>query len=268
MLDGVTELGAFLRARRAARSPAAAGLPGGGRRRAPGLRREELAALAGVSVDYLVRLERGVQRDPSPEVLGALAAALGLDGDARRHLFELAGRTEPRAVDPAVRTVPAPLRRLLASARPAPAWVLNRRCDLVARNDPADALFGELPADANHVALALARRDLWGDPALVVQDAVAHLRAATVDARDHPAVVALVRELSGDPEFARLWAAREVRAACSPLRRVRHPQAGDLEFDVQLLDAGDLQLVVLEPRDVARWVAHLDGPGRRRLRLA
>ncbi len=264
----MNELGAFLRARRAARLPEAAGLPGGGRRRAPGLRREELAALAGVSVDYLVRLERGVQRDPSPEVLGALATALGLAVDARRHLFELAGRAEPRAVDPTARAVPAPLRRLLAAAHPAPAWVLNRRGDLVARNDAADALFGGLPAEANHVALTLARRDLWGDPALVVQDAVAHLRAATVGARDHPAVVALVRELSADAEFARLWAAREVRAACSPLRRVRHPQAGDLDFDVQLLDADDLRLVVLEPRDAARWLAHLDGPGRQRLRLA
>ena len=269
----MNELGAFLRARRAARSPEAAGLPGGGRRRAPGLRREELAALAGVSVDYLVRLEQGRQHEPSAEVLRALAAGLGLDGEARRHLFGLAGRTDPQPVDPAVRTVPAPLRRLLLAAHPAPAWVLNRRSDLVARNGAADALLGEPVDGANYVELVTGvRRPLWADPTLVVQDAVAHLRAATADVRDHPAITGLVRRLSAAPEFAALWARREVRAACSPARTVRHPQAGELGFDVQLLAAagGDLQLVVLEPHPESRerWTAYLEGPGRPRLRLA
>lgn len=272
----MSELGAFLRAHRAARTPVAAGLPGGGRRRAPGLRREELAALAGMSVDYLVRLEQGRQREPSPEVLGALARALGLGGEPRRHLFALAGRTDPQPVDPVVRDVPAPVRRLLVAAHPAPAWVVNRRRDLVAWNRPAEALLGGLAPGVNHLHLVFGERAaLWADPALVAQDAVAGLRAATAEARDHPAVVALVRELAAaHPAFARLWGRRDVRAACSPVRDVRHPEAGDLGFDVQLLDTngGDLQLVVLEPREGTRerWAAHLAGPGRaaHRLRLA
>lgn len=272
----MNELGAFLTARRAARSPADAGLPGGGRRRTPGLRREELAALAGVSVDYLVRLERGRQREPSVEVLRALATGLGLSPDGRRHLFALAGRTDPGAPDPTVDTVPAPLSRLLVAAHPAPAWVLNGRGDLVAWNAAAEVLLGDLTGgERNYLRLVLGDRGrLWADRALVVADAVAHLRAATVGVRDHPEIVRLVEELSEYPEFARLWAGRDVRAACSPARDVHHPGAGDLAFDVQLLDAagGHLRLVVLEPRSDEsrrRWNAHLDraatGP---RLRLA
>lgn len=272
----MTELGAFLQARRAARTPAAAGLPGGGRRRAPGLRREELAALAGVSVDYLVRLEQGRQREPSPEVLRALARALGLTAEARRHLFALAGRTDPQPVDPAVHDVPPGVRRLLVAAHPAPAWVLNRRRDLVAWNPPAEALLGPLTPGTTHLHLALGdRAALWADPGLVLQDAVAGLRAATAEVPGHPAVTALVDELrAAHPAFARIWARRDVQAACTPTRDVRHPVAGDLGFDVALLDVsgGDLQLVVLEPRAGSRerWAAHLDGPGRaaHRLRLA
>lgn len=272
----MTELGAFLKARRAGRRPEVAGLPGGGRRRTPGLRREELAALAGVSVDYLVRLEQGRQHEPSAEVLRALATGLGLTGETRRHLFALAGRTDPQPVEPAERAVAAPLLRLLTAAHPAPAWVLNRRADLVAWNGAAEALLGDLNGEPNYLRLVFGDRGaLWADRALVAQDAVAHLRAVTTDIREHPAVGELVRELSAAaPEFARLWARRDVRSACSPARDVRHPEAGDLGFDVQLLDTdgGNLQLVVLEPRTESRvrWTAHVERatPSDRRLRLA
>lgn len=271
-----TELGAFLRARRADRAPADAGLPGGGRRRAPGLRREELAALAGVSVDYLVRLEQGRQHEPSAEVLRALADALGLVGDARRHLFALAGRIDRQPVDPAVREVPPSLRRLVVAAHPAPAWVVNRRRDIVAWNPAAEALLGEIAPVAHHLHLVFGdRAALWADPALVAQDTVASMRAATAEVRDHPAVAGLVREMAtAYPAFARLWARQDVRTACSPARTVRHPQAGELCFDVALLDAGggDLQLVVFEPQDRSRerWAAYVDGRTRdgQRLQLA
>ena len=263
------ELGRFLAARRAARRPQDAGLPGGGRRRAPGLRREELAALAAVSVDYLVRLEQGRQRDPSVEVLTALARALALDAAARRHLFALAGRLDPAPVEGAAREVPAALETLIGRAAPAPAWVLNRRTDLLAWNAPAEALLGPLSTrpEPNWLRLvfgAPAHRTLWADWALVAQDAVAHLRAS-----GPPVPSALIRELKGvAPEFSALWEAREVRAACSPRRAARHPQAGPLDFDLTLLEAGDLRVVVHEPAtDATReaWIAHLArGPQRLR----
>ncbi len=112
----------------------------------------------------------------------------------------------------------AGLRRLLVAAHPAPAWVLNRRRDLVAWNPPAEALLGPLTPGTNHLHLVFGDRAvLWADPALVAQDAVASLRAATAEVREHPTVTVLVGELAAaHPAFARLWVQRDVQAACWP----------------------------------------------------
>ncbi|UUY05365.1 helix-turn-helix transcriptional regulator [Svornostia abyssi] len=265
-------LGQFLQARRAERTPAAAGLPAWGRRRTPGLRREELAALAGVSIDYLTRLEQGRHAQPSPDVLSALASALGLTDAARAHLFLLAGRPDPGPVVLARDDVPGPVRRLVERADPFPAWVLNRRRDLLVWNEGATALLGDLAAmDAeqrNQLRLVFttpAARALWADWPLVAQDTVAQLRAVTGPAGADPEVAALVADLSAaSPEFAELWARHDVAPACSPLRAAHHPEAGELRFDLGLFDAagGDLQVVVAEPHDDAtqsRWTAFMRG---------
>ncbi len=265
----MSELGDFLQARRAARTPEEAGFAANGRRRTAGLRREELAVLSGVSVDYLVRLEQGRQREPSAEVLVALARALGLSADARGHLFALASRRDPAAAAPLTSAVTPALRRLVTASSPAPAWVLDRRCDIVLWNEAAEALFGDLgtpgAGERNYLSLVFGSDGPhWVEPSLVRRDAVAHFRLATTGLRQRPEVQSLVTELSAmSAEFAGLWAAHDVTAACSRRRDVQHDQAGQLAFDVAALRAADgaLLLVVLEPRTdetLLTWQAHLD----------
>src|SRR6201996_9605314 len=140
-----TELGGFLRARRARLRPADVGLPPGtGLRRTPGLRREELAALAGLSIDYYIRLEQGKETNPSTAILDGLACALHLTGEEHEHLYALANhaarRTWPSSL-PAIREVRAGVRLLLETARPCPAYVQNRVNDILAANPEGLALF-------------------------------------------------------------------------------------------------------------------------------
>lgn len=258
-------LGVYLRARRQARTPESAGLPRGTRRRTPGLRREELAALAGVSSDYLTRLEQGRHHDPSPEVLAALATALGLNAHGRRHLFMLGGRPDPGPRMAGASHVPRPLALLVDRVSPSPAWILNRRRDILVWNAGAEVLWGGLetrpPVERNQLRLTFldpATRSLWADWPLVAQDTVAQLRHSIADV---PAGFEdLLDTLQDDDDFQALWASHEVARACNPVRLVRHPQAGDVMFEVELLDAadGDLQLVVLDPSDSAgshRWTS-------------
>ncbi len=261
-------LGAYLKARRTTRTPEAAGLPGGGRRRTPGLRREELAALAGLSIDYLTRLEQGRHPEPSAQVLSALADALGLTADGRRHLFGLGGRQDPGPRTVTAREVPEPLRRLVTRSDPHPAFVLNRRRDLLVWNTGAAFLFGldaRPPHEHNLVHLTFAEdaRALWSDWPMVAQDTVAQLRAALAQTTADPGGDAFVDELSArSAEFAALWARHDVARACNPARRAHHPVAGELIFELELLDAadGDLQLVLLEclgGADRRRWTEHV-----------
>lgn len=281
MTTDPADLGQFLKARRAARSPEAAGLRGGGRRRTPGLRREELAALAGVSIDYLTRLEQGRHPEPSTEVLSGLAAALGLTSDGRRHLFGLVGRQDPGTVLAARDSVPGVLRRLVERVDPNPAWVLNRRRDILVWNPGAEALLGDLGARPAHERNQLhltfrdpAARRLWVDWPLVAQDSVAQLRQVVAHAAHSSEVESLVAELcAGSPDFARLWSQQDVARACSSRRAARVDDAGDLLFETELLDAGggDLQVVLLEPLDEQsrrRWGEHVArrAGGSRRLR--
>ena len=193
-------LGEYLRARREQARPEDFGLADLGRRRVPGLRREELAMLAGISADYYVRLERGRDRHPSEQVLEALARVLGLDDDAAAYLAELARPTPPRrrrAVPP--ERVRPSVERLLQRWTDTPAFVLGQFMDVLAYNELAGALHSGFAHERNMVRVLFldpASRDVypdWDDAAL---EAVATLRAAAVSNLDHPRLTELVGELS------------------------------------------------------------------------
>jgi transcriptional regulator with XRE-family HTH domain len=217
-------LGEFLRARRELVLPTERGLPDSGRRRVPGLRREEVATLAGISPEYYVRLERGRDRHPSGSVIAALAGALGLDDDSAAYLTTLAapdprppGRPAPRdAVGPEVR-------RLLDAMPGVPAVVLGPFLDVLAHNALAAAMHrGPVPANlVRHVFLDPAARGTYPDWAEVAADTVGALRAAAVDYADDRRLGALVGELSlKSPEFARLWARHAVRPKTGGRKRM------------------------------------------------
>ncbi|KOV85114.1 helix-turn-helix domain-containing protein [Nocardia sp. NRRL S-836] len=253
-MDG--ELGEFLRARRAALDPAAAGFPDDGRlRRVPGLRREELAQLAHVSVDYVVRLEQGRTNRVSRPVLDALADALRLAADERAYLFTVADVAPAPAPRPARPEVARQLRQLLDSMSDVPALVLNRRLDVLAWNAGAVALltdFGALPpAERNLVRLTFLDPDyraLYGDWARSARECVAVLR---MEAGRHPgdqALSALVGELSvRDADFRTWWASHRVRGPRQLVKTYHHPVVGTLELDVQQFSVDthpDQELVV------------------------
>jgi transcriptional regulator with XRE-family HTH domain len=238
-----SELSEFLRSRRARITPEAAGLPALGPRRVPGLRREELAALAGVSVDYYVRLEQGRDVHPSEGVVEAIARALQLDDAERSHFARL---VRPR---PARRTAPPPervrpgVRRLLDALTATPAFVLGRRMDVLAWNRLAAALvcdFAALePAERNMVRLTFlddAARELYPDFDAVAEETVAHLRLAAGRHPDDPRLAALVGELSvKSPEFRTLWARHDVRQKAHGRKRLLHPLVGELALDYETL---------------------------------
>jgi transcriptional regulator with XRE-family HTH domain len=245
------DLREFLRSRRARLQPETIGLAPAGGRRVPGLRREELAALAGVSVDYYVRLEQGRNLNPSEAVLDAIARALRLDDAERAHLFHLA-RPEPTArrrpprrpqrVSPATYQL---LETLDAAA--CPALVQGRRMDILAANHTARALltdFNALPARrrnyARFVFLDENARDLHAEWAKVAAETVAVLRLAAGRYPDDPELSALVGELSvKSPEFRRWWADHQVVARTTGTKRYRHPLVGDLTLTYQALQIPD-----------------------------
>jgi transcriptional regulator with XRE-family HTH domain len=240
-------LGEFLKARRALLSPEEVGLPDHGRRRVPGLRREELAMLAGVSADYYVRLEQGRDRHPSEQVLDALARALRLEDAEVEHMRRLAGPEPARRRRRAKRERVSPvLLRLLDGWSAHPAFVLGRRMDVLAANPLALAL--QIPVGINivrSVFLEPGARDFYPDWEAVAGDTVATLRGLA-DPED-PALIELVGELSvRSPEFARLWARHDVRFKAGGVKRIRHPLLGvlELEFESLAVNAAPGQLVV------------------------
>lgn len=236
----MTELGDYLKSRRAVLRPADVSLPSTGVRRVPGLRREEVAMLAGVSVDYYGRLEQGRERSPSMQVLEALAAALRLDDDGRIHLFGLAGHTPgtPRRwvsdhVDPG-------LLRLMDAWPDNPALVYNRAYDILAANPLATELFGELGAVGNLMLLVFndpRARDFYADWEMVAADSVAGFRMAYGAAPDDARAGAVLDELlTGGPEFRRLWERRDARRKCLARKSFRHPEVGLLTLNMQTFD--------------------------------
>jgi transcriptional regulator with XRE-family HTH domain len=242
-------LGEFLQARRARVTPDAAGVVAYGRRRVAGLRREELARLAGVSVHYLTRLEQGVDRHPSPQVLDALATALRLDPDATAHLHSLAA--VPAAVRADTTDVREELQPLLDSWGGTPAYVRDRFFDVRLANKAAMRL-----APLYHPGRNLVR-DMFLEPAVralfpqwpdIAAQTVAALRA-TADLR-HPRIRALVDELRADDDFAALWRRHDIRPTRDEIKLFDHPEAGRLVLRRQSLivaGAEDQVIIVYQP---------------------
>jgi transcriptional regulator with XRE-family HTH domain len=271
------ELGAFIRSRRERLAPEAVGFPSGGRRRTPGLRRSELATVAGISVDYLIRLEQGRDTRPSPSVVAALADALRLDDEDRMHLKHLgaittAGELCPARV-PAARVVRPAVAAVLASLEPAPALVLNHLADVLAWTDTYAALARPLgildPDPPNLIRFTYTdrrARTAYPDWDRVAVEQVANLRSAGM--AGDPEVDALVAELAeaaGD-EFTRRWEARPVERKTSGTKRIVHPEVGELriEFEtMQLADRDNQRLVVYLPGDEATAAAFDQLSGRR-----
>jgi transcriptional regulator with XRE-family HTH domain len=240
MLVVVNELGEFLRARRARLRPADVGLPGTlGRRRTPGLRREELATLAGVSATYYARIEQGRERNPGVAVVEALADALLLDVDAREHLRVLAAVTAGRPSRAAAAPAPHPdVERLLDRLRPWPALLLTRTSDVLAANLEGLALFPGLaqwpPGRRNTVRYVFAHpaaRSLFDDWERAAADTVAGLRSRLAADPDAPDLAALRDELrAGSAEFRRIWDAHDVRPRRHQVKVLHHPQVGRVEL--------------------------------------
>lgn len=236
------ELGDFLRARRDRLRPRDVGLEPGGRRKVTGLRREELALLAGLSTDYYQRMEQGREVRPSDDVLDALAGALGLDDEERRHLFTLARaarRPMPARLDRAPETVPDSTRRLLR-VMDTPAVVLGRHLDLLAWNPMAEALLGSpdgYPPDRLNMLLLLFDDTRTGERTCPdwerqALEYIGMMRAAVATDPTHPRATAIIGELSiRSAEFRRLWARHDVRASVSGTKTFRLPEVGDVVLD-------------------------------------
>ncbi len=238
-MDRHSELGDFLRTRRAAVEPAAVGLPAGERRRAPGLRREEVALLAGVSVTWYTWLEQGRDVNPSRSVLDALARALLLDDAEHAHLLVLAA-DDPAPPGADDGPPPDALVRALHALDPSPGYLLGPRWEYLAWNDAQERLYpasGLPDADRNLLVIVLtdpAARALIVDWEVEARHMVTEFRAAVAGRRDDPALDALVERLrSTSPEFDRWWTDHDVTGFRSRLRRYRHPSAGLLTFEYQ-----------------------------------
>ncbi|MES5820190.1 helix-turn-helix transcriptional regulator [Streptomyces sp. RG80] len=256
-MDSDNRLGRFLRARRALVQPEDAGLPAGTRRRVAGLRREEVALLAGVSIDYYVRLEQGRERNPSAQVVDALARALNLADDAVEHLHRLARPVGPR---PAGRTRPGrpervspALLRMMAGWHTTPAVVLGRCLTVLADNALGRALFAGHTHSGDLLRLVFLdpdAREFYPDWDRVAVNTVAGLRADAGTDVDDPRLIATVGELAlRSEEFRRLWARHDIRRKTHETKRFRHPLVGELTLDYESLtvnSAPGQQLVVYQ----------------------
>ncbi|WP_316779178.1 helix-turn-helix domain-containing protein [Streptomyces sasae] len=242
-LDRRAELSEFLRSRRARLLPSDVGLPDFGRhRRVPGLRREELAQLAGVSVAYYTRLEQGNGRNVSAEVLDSIARALRLTDAEHAHLIHLAkGKQHKKKASARPQQVRASLGQLLEAMDGVPAYIVGRRAEILAWNRMAAAVFGdwaELPVtERNWARLTFLRpdyRDLFADWEQKAIDIVCQLRMDAGCYPDDPRLSALVGELSvKSEEFRRLWATHDVKEKSYGLKRMHHPLVGELSLSYE-----------------------------------
>lgn len=241
-------LGEFLRSRRARIGPTEVGLPPGtGRRRLPGLRREELAALAGVSVDYYIRLEQGRDTNPGPGVLDALASALRLDDDERAHLHTVAAAAAggPRPRPTRADVVRPGLRQLLVTVRPAPAYVIDPTGTILDANPEGSALLTGLDAwpapQRNLTRYAFthpAARDVFVSWPRIAEDCVADLRTAAAADPGSAEIGTLVTELSAaSADFAEMWRHYDVGANRGGCRTFQHPAVGRFELTTEILTA-------------------------------
>ena len=242
------DLAAFLRSRRERLRPADVGLPGGGRRRLPGLRRQEVAQLAGMSVEYYIRLEQARGPNPSRQVLQALSRALMLTGDEREYLFRIAGEAPPPVAGPSRELTPG-VRYLLDSLAEVPAYVVDAKYDVLAWNQLATHFIGDLSAVPEHDRNMIrwmfrfaGEGGHWDDEATLrfTRGTVADLRAAYARYPGDRGIADLVTELLGtSPRFAGMWAAQDVEERRRTVKRIDHPLAGPLEFECQVLQVPD-----------------------------
>jgi len=252
-VDQSHQLAQFLQARRARTPPGEVGISNGERRRVPGLRREELATLAGLSVNYYTRLEQGRGHHPSEEVLEALARALQLDDDATAHLFALAHAVPPVAAPDrlAQESVRPELQDLLDAWTATPALIHGRRLDVLASNAIGRALTPLAEPGTNmlrSVFLNLEVRERYADPDWASASAVAFLRANVGGDADDPDLNDLIDELSeASEDFRRLWARHDVRAALSGDAPLLHPTVGamDLRYQSFQVDGADRQRLLV-----------------------
>jgi transcriptional regulator with XRE-family HTH domain len=247
MDDDGREFGGFLRSRRARVAPESVGITGGRRRRVKGLRREELAQLAGISVDYYVRLEQGRATQPSDEVLDALARVLGLDPTEREHLGTLtaarrkssprsSARQRPEGARPA-------LQRILDGMESLPAVITGYRQDILAWNRLGSELFGGLDEkntrdrnNARYLFLDARSRETFPDWEQRARETVAVLRLATGQYPNDAHLTELVGTLAVRSEdFRRMWAAGDVMVCGSGTKRFRHPAVGELTLSYETL---------------------------------
>jgi transcriptional regulator with XRE-family HTH domain len=257
--DQRQELAAFLRSRRERRRPEEAGLPAGPRRRTPGLRREEVATLAGLSVTWYTWLEQGRGIRASRQVLASLVNVLGLDGVETAHLFQLAGEAPPSGAS-GDDEVPAQYRLLLDQLDPNPAYIVNRRFDIVAWNRGCAALFEDLqrlPPERRNVLwltftspAARTMSDDWERDAVHTVGLFRAQLGQDVSAADVAELVGRLEQESED--FRRIWRRRELTAFAPADRAVHHPKLGRVEFEyVKMHAANDDKTLValLAPRD-------------------
>lgn len=247
--DQRAELGEFLRSRRARLRPEDVGLPDYGRhRRVPGLRREELALLAGVSVAYYTRLEQGSGHNVSAEVLDAIARALRLDGTERAHLTHLARpQARRRRQSHRPQQVRPELRTLMDAMDGVPAYLVGRRQDVLGWNRLAAAVFGDFGAlpvqERNLVRLVFldpATAELYAEWECRACEVVSNLRMYAGQHPDDEQLSALVGELSvKNEEFRRLWAAHTVADKTHGVKKLRHPLVGELDLYFERLELPD-----------------------------
>jgi transcriptional regulator with XRE-family HTH domain len=248
-MDHRAQVREFLTSRRERITPAQAGLPayGGANRRVKGLRREEVALLAGVSIDYYVRMERGNLAGASDAVLDGIASALQLDEAERAHLFDLARAAQPAPTrHRAAKTsgVTDVIQQILDAITEAPAWVRNARHDMLAANRLARALYAPVLADprrpannARFVYLDSAARGFFADWERAADDIAAMLRSEAGSNPHDKQLVELIGELSTrSPEFCTRWAAHNVRFHRTGHKRLHHPVVGTLDLDFEAMD--------------------------------
>src|SRR3954451_22380357 len=247
-------LGEFLRARRELVTPEQAGIPDFGGRRVPGLRREEVAMLAGISADYYLRLERGRDRNPSVQVLESIARVLQLDDDHFAHLLTLVAAVPRRRRRRPRKEAPPPGALKLMDSLEQPAFIEGRYFDILASNAAARALSPGLTVGGNQL------RDMFLDPAeqalhpdweAVTECFIANLRQAVGNDIDDPRFIELTGELSlASPRFRQLWARHEVRGQRGTPIRINHPQVGEMTLNRERLaidGAEGVTLIIYHP---------------------
>lgn len=264
-----SELGEFLRSSRERLTPEAVGLPPGRRRRTPGLRREEVAALAGISIEYLIRLEQGRDSNPSVSVLAALADTLRLTEAERAHLGMLSihanhGPMCPEKEVPLEEVAPTVV-QLLAQLEPSPAAVVGPFGDLLAWNAqwtrlvaPLGLLDGPRPNLARYVFVHPQARQLFADWDAVADQQISRLRPAAAWFADDPRVQTLLAELAHDPEFVARWDGRLVGEERSGAVQLHHPSLGDLRMNYETMQLGETwqqRVLVWLPADDATTAA-------------